>query len=394
MAGVTNDGFEAETLESILARIEADQRSLISPLINTSSASINGQNNGIHAQKLRIVWELAQGVYNALFSESATGRALTLRAALTGTTREAATASRVTATYNVEPGTYAIGTLVASVDGTPTSRFANIEAVVNAGAVAAGVDAVAECEATGPTRANAGTLTVIAQAVSGWNSVTNADDAALGDEEETDAALRIRREQELRAAGSTTADAIRADILRDVDGVESVSVLENDTSTTDGNGLPGHSVEAIVFGPSSPTSDDDQAVAEQVFASKAAGIGTYGTTTKTVTNAQGFDVTVKFTRPTTLRAYAWVTVTVDPDLYAGDDAVADAIAAVAAEFGPGDPLHWTRAIGAPYSVAGVLSVTAYGQNATGTPSGAQTDITPTIRQMVALGADDVTVTVA
>jgi uncharacterized phage protein gp47/JayE len=393
MAGLTAEGFEAKSLQAILDEIVALERALISQTLNTSTDSVVGQLNGIFAAKLRELWELSDALYQGFFTDSATGRMLTLRAAITGTTRRAATASRVTATVNVDPGTYAIGALVASVDGSPASRFVNLEAVTNGGAVADDYDVTFECEETGPVIANAGTLTVIAQAVSGWNSVTNADDAVLGEVEETDAELRIRREDELRAAGSTNVDAIRADLLRNVDGVSRVTILENDTGTTDVNGVPGHSIEAIVYGPASPTADDDQAVAEQVFETKAAGIGTYGSTTKTVVDDQGTSHSVKFTRPTSLRAYAWVTIVVDPDTYAGDAAVKAAISAVADDFGPGNLLRWTRAIGAPYTVAGVLAVTAYGQNTTGTPSGSQTDITPTIRQIVSLATADVTVTV-
>lgn len=390
MPGITDTGFVDQTLVELKERIEADERALISPTINTSTASLVGQMNGVMASKLREVWELASAIYQAAFTDSATGYPLTLRAALTGTSRESATATRVVAQCDLDAGTYAIGTLIASVVDSPTSRFSNVEAVTSTGGAN---DVIMDCETTGPVVCNSGTLTVIASPLTGFNSVTNSGDGTLGADEESDASLRLRREAELRAAGSTTADAILADLLRDVTGVESVTILENDTSTTDVNGVPGHSIECIVYGPASPTSDDNQAVAEQIFASKAAGIGTYGTTTKTVNDEQNVDHSVRFTRPSTLRAYAWVTLTVDADLYAGDDAVQAAISAAADGFGPGDVLYWTRVIGAPYTVAGVLSVASYGQNTTGIASGSQTNITPTVRQIVTLDADDVTVTV-
>lgn len=394
MAGIDADGFTAKTLEDIQTAIEGDQRALVSAGLNTSSASPIGQVNGIVASKVREVWELAQAVYNSFFASQAEGYALTLRSALTGTVRSAATYSTVAATVNVEPGTYAIGSLIASVDGSPTSRFSNSTEVVNAGAVAANVAATFTCETTGPVRANAGTLTVIAQAVTGWNSITNAADATLGAEEETDEALRIRREQELRAQGSTTVNAILADLLRDVDGVVSVSILENDTGTTDGNGVPAHSIECIVYGPASPTSADNQAVAEVIFGSKAAGIGTYGTTTKTVVDDQGTSHSVKLTRPTTLDAYVELTIEVDADTYAGDTAVKEAVAAAADGLGPGDILDWRRVVGLPYSVSGVTRVTAFGMSTSGGGPFTETSITPTIRQIVTISTANVAVTVA
>ncbi len=393
MSGLTSTGFEAKTLEQIKAEIEADERALISPTINTATASVVGQLNGIHATKLREVWEVLQAVYNAMFGDSASGYALTLRAAITGTEREPATPSTVVATVNVDPGTYAAGTLIASVDDNPAARFFNSDDVVNSGGVAANVEATFECETTGPVRANAGTLTVIAQAVAGWNSVTNVNDAELGAEEESDAALRLRREDELRAAGSTTAQAIRADVLQ-VDRVESVSILENDTSTTDGDGVPGHTIEVIAYGPASPTADQNQAVAEQIFASKAAGIGTYGNTSRTVTDDQGVSHTVQFTRPTLVDVYVEVEIEVDADSYAGDTAVKEAIADAAASLAPGEVARARIIAAAVLDVAGVIDVVTFGMSTNPLGPFLDANITPTVRQIIDIDTSNVEVTVA
>ena len=111
MAGLTPTGFEAKTLEDLQTEIVTAERALISPQLNTSTDSIVGQMNGVFASKLRELWELAEGLYQATFSDTAIGVPLTLRAALTGTTREPATYSRTTATVNIDPGTYAAGAL-------------------------------------------------------------------------------------------------------------------------------------------------------------------------------------------------------------------------------------------------------------------------------------------
>lgn len=393
MAGLTSTGFEAKTLETIKSEIEADERALISPTINTATASVVGQLNGVFASKLRETWELAQAVYNAMFGDSASGYALTLRAGITGTEREAATPSTVVATVNVDPGTYAAGSLIASVEDDPTARFFNAEDVVNSGGAAANVDATFECETTGATRANSGTLTVIAQAVSGWNSITNTEDASLGAEEESDAALRIRREDELRAAGSTTAQAIRADLLQ-VALVETVTILENDTNSTDVNGVPGHTVECIVFGPQSPTDAQNDAVAEQVFASKAAGIGTYGNTSRTVTDDQGTEHTVMFTRPTLVDVYVEIELEVDADTYAGDTAVQEAIADAAASLSPGEVVRARVLASAALDVAGVTDIVTFGMSTA--PGGPFLDanVAPTVRQIVDIDTANVAVTVA
>src|SRR5688572_16080023 len=101
MAGLTSTGFERKTIEDIKAEIEDEERLNISPTINTSSASVIGQINGIISSKLAELWELAEEVYNSQYPDSANGAALDNVAAITGTVRQEATKSTVTATLNL-----------------------------------------------------------------------------------------------------------------------------------------------------------------------------------------------------------------------------------------------------------------------------------------------------
>jgi uncharacterized phage protein gp47/JayE len=397
MSGITTTGFEPATVSEITDDIASDQRALVSPTIDTTAASTNGKNNAIFAQRLRSVWLLAEAIYTAAFTDNATGYPLALRAAMTGTQKRLATRTRVTAQCTLAEGTYPAGSLVASIEDLPTSRFASIEDVVSEGdpdvpGDPAIVDVIMDCETTGAVRADAGTLIVIAQAVSGWTEVTNAEDGALGRAEETDAALRTRRVTELAAQGSTTLVAVRSDILRDVEGTVSCKILENDTGDTDANGVPGHSLECIVYGPASPTDDDDQAVAEQIWASKGSGVGTYGSTSRTVLTSQGDTRTVSFTRPTPLEVYVEVELEVDADTYEGDTAVKVAMATLVSELGAGVPLRWTRLQSVPYSIAGVTSVVSFGMSTNALGPFVSADIVPTVRQIASLDTDNVAVT--
>ena len=78
---------------------------------------------------------------------------------------------------------------------------------------ASGVSAVESVEA-GPYAAATGTLTVIDTPITGWLSVRNLADVKVGAYLETDAALRIRRENEITGNANGTLDAIRAKLLR------------------------------------------------------------------------------------------------------------------------------------------------------------------------------------
>lgn len=364
MAGLTSTGFESKTLESIKADIEADLKTTISTTLNTSSDSVTGQFVGVIASQLRQVWELAEAVWGSQYPDSASGFSLTSLAALTGTIRNPATASTVLCTINVDPGTYAAGDLIAHVTDDPTSRFFNSDQVVNSGGSAVDITNVTfQCEDTGPVRANAGTLTSIAETVSGWNYIYNVVDAVLGTDEESDTALRIRRESDLAARGSTTLDAIRVDVSQ-VTGVTSVAVLENVTDTTDGDGLLPHSIEVLVQG------GDNTEIAQAIFDGKAAGINTNGTTSETIADSRNVDHTIKFTRPTIKNVYLEVDLTASAGTYAGSTVVKDALVDYGdSSYQVGDDVIVSKLVAVVFGAAGVLDVTAIRAGFTASPLG-------------------------
>lgn len=85
------------------------------------------------------------------------------------------------------------------------------------------------------------------------------------------------------------ADIVRA--LKSVNGVTYAKVFVNDGSTTDTNGIPAHSVAAVVDGGS------DEDIADVLRTYVVPGVGTYGSTTAAA-NVDGYCRTLFFTRPT------------------------------------------------------------------------------------------------
>jgi hypothetical protein len=150
------------------------------------------------------------------------------------------------------------------------------------------VDVACESEDTGPKVANAGTLNVIITAVSGLSTITNLLDADLGTNLETAPELRLRREQELRIAGSSAVEPLRQDVL-ELDNVEDAIVIENDTDSVDSDGRPPHSFEVIVVG-----TPDETELRETIWAGKPAGIQPYGSDTGTITDSRGNSQEVDF----------------------------------------------------------------------------------------------------
>lgn len=322
---VTAAGLSIKTVEQILDELSARQKAEIDATLNTAPDSPVGQLNGIFASQLREVWEVLAVAYNGFNPDAAEGFLLEKLSALTGTVKRPATKSTVSLTCDLDLGTTLIaGTHFAHVVGAPDNRWTPEADYTAPGAGVQTVDF--EAETAGELRANAGTLTVIATAVTGWNSVTNATDATVGREADTDSDLRQRREDELRASGSATVDAIRADLLQyeDANGdqlITQASVFENVTDTVDANGLPPHSLECVVYDGTPPALTDDE-IAQAIFDTKPAGILAYGLESGTAIDSLGNFHTVGFSRPTEVEIWLRVDVNVDQVTgYAGADAL-------------------------------------------------------------------------
>jgi hypothetical protein len=197
------------------------------------------------------------------------------------------------------------GTSSAITDGSVTWRFL--------GEGTAAATSLWSSEEFGPIGAVAYRLSEIDTPVDGWNAVANPLDAISGRSQETNPTLRARRDAELASAGNTTADAIRANILKVNEGSTDPNhvqptvcrVFYNDTDFTDANGLPPHSVEVLV------QDGTDADIAQAVWESVGAGTVTYGGTTGIATDSEGNTQYVKFTRPTEIGIYVYASAKYD-----------------------------------------------------------------------------------
>lgn len=329
--GLTPDGFVAKTLEDIEAGFVARQRDTIDPAIDTSPFGLIGQLNGIMASEIAAVWELAEAVNDSQDPDQAVGASQDALYALTGTPREDARPSAVLCDCTLEPATaIATGEAIASVVGNPSARFANAQPMVNATGATATVSVLFESLEPGRVVANAGTLTTRDTLITGWDDVTNPEDATLGADIESDAAYRHRREDELFAQGGGTLDGIRGDLLQ-LDTVMAVGMIEN-TDSVAVDGLPPKSFMAVVR--SLPGAADEQAIADSIWSNKPAGILAYGTTEVEVVDSEGVTHTVGFSRAFEHPVYVALRLTTDAD-YGGNEALRAAIVASAET--PGSP---------------------------------------------------------
>lgn len=359
---LTLAGLEIQDVDEIVDELSSDLRDAINPGLDLSTSQPMGQVVKIFSAKLREHQEVMLAVYSAMDPDAAEGASLVRVCDITGTERDEAKKSQLVAvTVNINDGfSAAAGAMVAHVNGDPSRRFVNKDPVANSSVVTADVSADFEAETAGPVACFAAQLTVIAEPLTGWNSVTNPTDAKIGAEEQPDSALRLKRRDEL-FGGTHYVDAIRTDVLQnEALEVRFCKVLENDTDAIDLDGHPIKSIEVIAYGPPSPGTADNDALAAQILKSKPAGIQAYGSTTRSVTDDQGNTHQIGLTRPTDKPVYLEVDLDTDADYPEdGDAQVAEAMVAVGDDkYQPGDDVIAERLKAACFSVPGVTDVTA------------------------------------
>jgi len=213
---------------------------------------------------------------------------------------------------------------------------------------------------------------------------------------ESDADYRARY---LGAVGADSANAPRLTLaLSQVSDVTYVQVYENETDTTDGDGRPGHSVEAVVLGGAAAN------IRPVIAANLASGIQAYGDGSVPTVAVDGKSIT--FTRPT--QVYLWIDIaattgegydaTGDPE-----QAMADAVLEYLTDPGssgylrPGLDVYLSRiASAAVASVAGIDGITVeldLTAAPTDVPSYSATNQTVGVREIAIAAASRITVAI-
>ncbi|MCA9325053.1 baseplate J/gp47 family protein [Candidatus Saccharibacteria bacterium] len=360
--GVIPTGFGQKSFEEIKAEIEQAQLDSISPGLNHSTQSVLTRLNVIYGDKAAELWEVANAIYSNINPNTAIGDALDALAAITGVTRLPQARSTVSVDFTFSAGTVIVpaGTIV-SVSGSPDIRFQTKIVFVSPGA---GTYAVSmEAAEYGPIDAAIGSLTVLESPITGLTSVSNPAKPTLGRLTETDAELRIRRRDLLSLLGGSTLDAIKSDVAS-VEGVVEVAGFENDTDATV-DSIPPHAFEIVVDG------GDDNDIAQAIHDTKPAGIASTSTSADsgTAVDSEGMSHTIDFTRPTLINIYIDVSVTTDPETYAGDLAVQEAIRDFFLTFKIGADVILSKICVPVFSVSGVLDVTVTEAGTSPSPSG-------------------------
>ncbi|HBQ6783362.1 baseplate J/gp47 family protein [Klebsiella pneumoniae] len=295
-ATVTAEGISAPDYQTVLDTITGYFQQIYGSDAYLDPDSKDGQMVALVALAIHDANNTAISVYRSFSPATALGDALTSNVKINGITRRAATNSTVDLLL-----TGTVGTTITNGSVRDTNSVIwNLPATVVIGTDGT-VVATATCANSGAVAAVAGSVNGINTPTRGWASVTNPLAATVGIEAETDAELRVRQSQSVALASLTPFAAVDGAIAN-VEGVTRHKLFENDTETTDANGLPAHSISAIVEG------GDATEIANTIRSTKGQGVSTYGTTAVIVTDKYGNPYTIRFSRPVDVPIYVSITI--------------------------------------------------------------------------------------
>ena len=295
-ATVTAEGISAPDYQTVLDTITGYFQQIYGSDAYLDPDSKDGQMVALVALAIHDANNTAISVYRSFSPATALGDALTSNVKINGITRRAATNSTVDLLL-----TGTVGTTITNGSVRDTNSVIwNLPATVVIGTDGT-VVATATCANSGAVAAVAGSVNGINTPTRGWASVTNPLAATVGIAAETDAELRVRQSQSVALASLTPFAAVDGAIAN-VEGVTRHKLFENDTETTDANGLPAHSISAIVEG------GDATEIANTIRSTKGQGVSTYGTTAVIVTDKYGNPYTIRFSRPVDVPIYVSITI--------------------------------------------------------------------------------------
>lgn len=355
-------GISAPAYSDIYQSLIASFQQIYGASIYVAPDSQDGQWLGVLAKAIHDSNQAAIACFQAFSPTYAQGTGLSSVVKLNGISRNVATHSTAVGNVIGVAGTIIVGGAVKDASG----NLWNLPPVVTI-PVGGLVSVTVTANIAGNITAPSGTINQIATPQLGWQTFTSTSNAAPGAAVETDDILRARQTVSTSLPALGIKEAIYA-AVGNVTGVERFAIYENDTGTTDANGVPAHSFSVVVLG------GDSQAIATAIAGRKPPGIQTYGTTTITVYDVYGFGIPVNYFTLTQVPVYFNITVKALPGYVAttGTQLIASLVEFVNA-LAIGEDVYLSQAQAAASLIGLGLGqtfyITTFNQGITASPSG-------------------------
>lgn len=307
--GLQSTGFRRKTFQEILDTMLLKARATWGDTFATNQSSDDYKQFVNEAEEISELWEQLEKLFYNFFPDTSTGIALTRSCALVGVNKFLAKKSIVRGvelTNNTNNDVIIpTGT---RVQQSTTGKIWELLFPITIPANDSN-EGDFQCTEEGQNYCAINTLDTILDFIVGFDGVDNPNDVTIGDLgrlEETESELKLRRDIAISSPSSCSGVAI-SNKLREVSGVVYANYRENDSETTDINGLPPHSLEFFVLGGSNID------IAKCIATYKPASIKTHGGNTQVVTDSLGNSLTIKWSSLVQKDIYFRIDITTNGD---------------------------------------------------------------------------------
>lgn len=306
---IDSQGIHTEELPEIIQNITDDYKSIYGSDINTDSDTPDGQRINIEAQAKKDMLDFATQVYNSFDVDTVTGVAQDRLYKINNIYRQNSGYSfcnvniTVSGPVNLD-GLDANATDPDGVGFTVSDINSNNWILLNSVALTGAGTYTLEFRAQneGEILASPNTINTLVTVIPAVTGVNNASAQYItGNNAESDADFRIRRNKSTAISGKGFYDSLLGDLLS-IPLVSQAMVYENDTGVTDADGIPPYSIWVIVEG------GTDLNIGKVIYANKSFGCDMKGSTTVNVERADGTNFVAKFDRPQTEPLYIQMTI--------------------------------------------------------------------------------------
>lgn len=282
-------GLTTATQAELLDFLTTAYKAIYGTDIDLDSDTPDGQWQNIIIQMALDNEDLLTEIYNGFNPDNAIGVVLDQRVGINGIQRKAGTFTITNVSLVASQAINLFG-LDQSIETIYTVRdnAGNKWNLISSVSLSPGGTILAfQAETPGAVITIPNTITVPVTIVLGVASVNNPTTyTTLGTNEETDAELRVRRQKSVSLSSQGYLSGLYA-ALRNIDGVTFAFVEENNTGSTNTDGVPGHSIWVIVAGTAA-----DADIANAIYTKRNAGCGMFGNISYSVIQVDGSSFTV------------------------------------------------------------------------------------------------------
>ena len=279
---VSAAGISTVSFYDIQQSLIASAKQIFGNDVYLGNDSQDGQLIGVFSQAINDCNQIAAAVFNSFSPTYSQGAQLSSLVGINGLQRNTSSASTAVGTVTGTVGTEINGGVVADDNG----NLWNLPSPVTipfGGSISVTVTA----QQNGNISASIGSINQIVNPQFGWQSFSNTAAAVLGQSIETDTSLKKRQSISTELSATTLTSTIIAAIANLI-GVVRNGGYDNDTNSTDPNGVPSGALAMAVQGGAS------QDIVNSIAILKSPGCKTYGSTSGIYIDNYGVPHTINY----------------------------------------------------------------------------------------------------